>query len=106
MPHRLTLDSVCAPSQDIVSREIEGEIVIVPLTSGIGDAEDELYSLNDAGRSIWVLLDGKRSLREVVITLLGRFDAPRSEMERDVLSFVEEMVDRGMLVTLALAKTE
>jgi len=34
-----TPDTICAPSDDVVAREIEGEIVIVPLTAGIGDAD-------------------------------------------------------------------
>ena len=34
-------------SSDVVARMIEGQVVIVPLVSGIGDAEDELYTLHD-----------------------------------------------------------
>ena len=41
------------PSEDIVAREIEGELIIVPLAAGIGDMEDELFSLNETGREIW-----------------------------------------------------
>ena len=37
------------PSEDVVAREIEGEFIIVPLAAGIGDMEDELYSLNESG---------------------------------------------------------
>ena len=49
MTDTLTLDMICAPSEDVVAREIEGEIVIVPLASGIGDMEDELFTLNETG---------------------------------------------------------
>jgi hypothetical protein len=42
----VTLDTVCVPSMDVVAREIEGDMVIVPLVAGIGDADDELYTLN------------------------------------------------------------
>ena len=43
------LERIYAKSQHLVEREIEGEIIIVPLTSGIGDLEDELFSLNQVG---------------------------------------------------------
>ena len=33
--------------------------VIVPLTAGVGDLEDELYSLNESGKDVWRLLDGR-----------------------------------------------
>ena len=96
----LTLQTVCTPSDDIVAREIEGEIVIVPLTAGIGDAEDELYSLNETGQAIWKQLDGARTLAEVTDALVDEFDSPRPEIEADVLGFAGEMVRRRILVAL------
>ena len=36
------MEAVYAPSEDVVAREIEGELIIVPLVAGIGDMEDEL----------------------------------------------------------------
>ncbi len=39
-------------SDKIISRVVEGELILVPLTSGIGDLEDELYTINETGRAI------------------------------------------------------
>ena len=97
MSPSITLESICAPSDDVVAREIEGEIIIVPLVAGIGDADDELYTLNDTGRAIWQRLDGQRTLREVAASLLDEFEAPEAELEADVLGFAGEMVQRGIL---------
>jgi hypothetical protein len=94
----LTWETICVPSDDIVAREIEGEIVIVPLVSGIGDAEDELYSLNETGQAIWQKLDGARTLAAVVDALAQEFETPRLQLETDVLGFVGEMVRRGILI--------
>ncbi|MCI0477419.1 MAG: PqqD family protein [Anaerolineales bacterium] len=98
MVSSITLQTICAPSDDIVAREIEDEIIIVPLASGIGDTEDELYSLNPTGQAIWKHLDGARSLDAVVDALAMEFNAPRAELETDVLGFCNEMVTRGILV--------
>jgi len=95
----VTLQSICAPSEDIVAREIEGEIIIVPLVAGIGDAEDELYTLNETGQAIWQKLDGARTLGAVVDALESEFDTPRAELEADVLGFCGEMTRRGILVS-------
>jgi hypothetical protein len=94
------LDIVCIPSEDVVAREIEGEIVIVPLVSGIGDAEDELYTLNPTGQAIWHKLDGKRTLRKVAALLAEEFDAPLAELEKDVIGFTSELTKRRMLSVL------
>lgn len=101
MASRLDLNSVCVPSQDVVAREIEGEIVIVPVAAGIGDAEDELYTLNETGQAIWQKLDGRRALKEVAACLANEFTSPLSQLEADVLGFAGELARRGILVTKA-----
>jgi hypothetical protein len=93
----VTLVTVCVPSDDIVAREIEGEIIIVPLVAGIGDADDELYTLNETGQAIWAQLDGQHTLGEVAAALSAEFDAPADEIEADVLGFASEMAERGIL---------
>ena len=98
MDKKISLDVVYVPSEDIVARVIEGEIIIVPLTAGIGDMEDDLYTLNETGKAIWDLLDGKMTLNDIVQNLSAEFEAPEGEIERDVLGLVTELCKRRMLV--------
>jgi len=92
--------TVYAPSDDVVAREIEGELIIVPLAAGIGNMEGELYTVNKTARAIWDRLDGKRNLDEVITALAQDYDAPRDDIERDVLGLVKELVRRRMLVEI------
>ena len=94
------LDTVYAPSEDIVARSIEGELIIVPLVAGVGDLEDELYSLNQTGKAIWDKVDGKKKLKEVLDELLAEFEAPAGEIEQDLIGLVEELVRRKILVAV------
>jgi hypothetical protein len=89
-------DKIYVPSEDIVAREIEGEIIIVPLVAGIGDMEDDLYTLNETGHAVWKLLDGTKTLREVAADLSEEFEG--DEIVQDVLGFVAELVRRRILV--------
>jgi hypothetical protein len=98
MPEKTELDAAYAPSDDVVARELEGEIVIIPLVSGIGDIEDELYTLNETGQAIWRKLDGRKSLREIAVELAEEFQAAPGDIERDVLGLVRELRDRRMLI--------
>jgi hypothetical protein len=92
------LDTAPRPSPDIVARDIEGEIIIVPLVAGIGDMEDELYSLNETGRAVWDRLDGRRTLGQVVKELAGEYDAAEDVLRADVLGLVDELLKRKILV--------
>ena len=94
----LNLDTICTPSDDVVAREIEGEIIIVPLTAGIGDADDELYTLNESGRAIWTRLDGELTLGQVAAALTEDFGTSDADLQADVLGFAGELVRRGILV--------
>jgi hypothetical protein len=98
MESSITLENICSPSEDIVAREIEGDLIIIPLASGIGDMEGELYALNDTGKAIWGKLDGARSLRQIASELADEYAAPAADIERDVTGLVGELVRRKMLV--------
>jgi hypothetical protein len=93
-------DAVYAVSEDVVAREIEGEIIIVPLVAGIGDLEDELFTLNETGKAIWDKLDGQRRLNDIIAELAAEYQAPPGEIEADVLGLVAELVRRRMLVAV------
>jgi hypothetical protein len=95
------LNNIYIHSDDVVARKIEGELIIVPLVAGIGDLEDELYTLNDTGKAIWDQLDGKMTLGEIIATLDQDYDAPPGEIEQDVIGLVQELVRRRMLIEVA-----
>jgi hypothetical protein len=98
MMEKIDLSRVYGPSDDVVVREIEGEIVIVPLTSGIGDLEDELFTLNETARDIWSRVDGSRPLAAVVRELAAEYDAPEGLIRDDVVGLLQELFDRRMIV--------
>jgi len=90
--------AVFAPSDDVVSREIEGELIIVPIASGIGDLEDELYTLNETGRAIWERLDGKRTLGDVAADLAACYAGSIDRITGDVLGLAGELSKRKIIV--------
>ncbi|MFC1979903.1 PqqD family protein [Chloroflexota bacterium] len=95
------LDAIYAPSQDVVCRELKRELIIVPLVSGIGDMEDELFTLNESGRAIWGRLDGKRSLKDVIEELSAEFEVPTAQLQRDLIELVEELLRRRMVIEVS-----
>ena len=98
MEPAVTLNTICMPSEDVVARRIDDEMVIVPLAAGMGDLEGDLYTLNLTGQAIWRKLDGRLTLRQVAGLLATEFNVPLSELENDVLEFACELVQRGLLV--------
>jgi len=96
----IQLHSTLKLSEDIVARRIEDELIIIPITAGIGNLEDELYTLNETAIAIWEKMDGKRSLKQIADLLHEEFSAPIEKIETDVLGLVTELIKRRMLVTV------
>ncbi|MBW6465124.1 MAG: PqqD family protein [Brevefilum sp.] len=94
-------DTVFTISEDVVAREIEGELIIIPLVAGIGDLEDELFTLNETGKAIWKQIDGQNSLETIITHLMEAYTAERDEIEQDVLGLVAELAKRKMVVEIA-----
>jgi hypothetical protein len=84
-------------SNDIVAREIEGELIIIPIVAGIGNMENELFALDEIGREIWNRIDGKRSVGEIINDLCVLYDAGRKTIEKDVLGFIKEIASRNII---------
>jgi len=97
---KIDINAVYVPSQDIVARKIEEELIIVPLAAGVGDMEDDLYSLNETGKAIWERLAEDKSLKEVAKALSDEFAAPPGEIENDVVGLAMELLKRRMIVEI------
>ncbi len=98
MEYQIDPGAVFDKSKKVVTREIKGKLIIVPTENGIGDMEDELYTLNETGVKVWNRLDGHRTVEDVVTTLENEYDAAREVITREVAALMEELIKRKMLV--------
>jgi GeoRSP system PqqD family protein len=57
----------------------------------------QIFELNLLGADIWKLCDGERTVEGIIASLLNEYDVSREELESDVVSFLEEMRERGWL---------
>ncbi|MFC2064441.1 PqqD family protein [Chloroflexota bacterium] len=97
MSTSLNENSICIPSEDVIAREIGGEMLIIPLVAGIVEADDAIYTLSPTAQAIWTQLDGKQTLHVIIAFLSQTYDAPAEELKNDVLGFVAEMVDHSII---------
>ena len=58
---------------------------------------ESVLVLNGTGGAIAELCDG-RTIEEIVSTLAARFGAPAAQIRTDVTTYVDRLVERGLLV--------
>jgi hypothetical protein len=77
----------------VVYRPLEDEGgVLLDLDSG------RYHGVNSTGLAIWELLDGVRTVADVVVELRTRLAEPPPELEDDVTEFLSGLSARGLAV--------
>jgi len=84
------LDSIFSHSANIVTRKTGNEYVLVPIANNIADM-NSVYTLNETGAFIWEHLDGRRSLREIVDSLIEEYDVDFDSASKDMSEFIDNM---------------
>ena len=72
-------------------RVIQGEAVMVLPSTG------KVHTLNAVGTRFWELVDGQRSLADIVEQLEEEFDAPADAIAADCRRFASELAERRLL---------
>jgi hypothetical protein len=82
---------IVARTATTASRLIAGEAVILSLDTKV------LRGLNAVGSRVWELIDGRRTVDEIVDVIVAEFDVARPEAAADVAAFVRELIDKGLV---------
>ena len=87
----ITTNSVVVASKNQVSSDLANEAVILSLASGV------YYGLDNVGVRVWELLKEPRSAGDIVTTIVAEYDVERERCERDVLSLLGELEEKGLI---------
>jgi hypothetical protein len=87
----MELDSVFAPNDRVISRKIVDDLILVPIRQSVAEMET-LYTLNEVGARVYELIDGKRSVREIVETIVAEFEVAFETAESDVSEFIGQLL--------------
>jgi Coenzyme PQQ synthesis protein D (PqqD) len=83
----------------IVHRKIAEEFILVPISRRAGDL-DSIYTLNEVGARVWELLDGERSLMQIIECIIDEFEVCSNNAETDVAEFVQTLEQVGAVKTV------
>jgi len=80
----------------VVSRQIAGETILVPIRHNAADLES-IYVLNETAASAWALMDGQRTMGEILNAIAAEYDVSREEAGRDLAELVAQLGAIGAL---------
>jgi len=82
--------------KDLVTRDVAGEEIIVPIKGHVGDLEG-VFTLNEVGAMIWRLIDGQTTVRQLMEAVRNEYDVEVPEAEKDVVDFLRSLEDAGLI---------
>jgi hypothetical protein len=87
-----TLELVVRKSPDAISTNLEGESVILHVTTG------EYCGLNNVGTFLWERMEGKQTVGSLVKAVLLKYEVNEEECLQDVLAFVETLIVHDLIL--------
>lgn len=86
-----TLTTVPHPHPEIIARRLEKEAVLVMPVKG------KIKVLNDVGARVWELIDGRRTVGEIITLIAQEYEISTDTVSPDIHTFLTQLADRGMI---------
>jgi hypothetical protein len=80
-----------ALSPDVVFRELDGEAVLLDLSTGT------YFGLNAVGTRVWQMIEAGRQTPDIVSALATEYEAAPSTIAADVTRLLGELEARGLI---------
>ena len=94
---KLNLGLVYKISDNVISKTIENELVIITMNDGISDVDSSIYTLNQTGKAVWDKLDGKSSLKKIINQLASEYKVPEKKIEKDIKELMLDMIEKKLV---------
>jgi len=101
MENSLTdLKAIYKASDNIVARQIEDELIIVPIENNIADFDDAIFSFNETGRRVWDLINGELTIESICNLLASEYDSSLEEIKKDVCELTSKLLAANIIIRI------
>jgi hypothetical protein len=86
-----TLESQISIPEEVLFRDLDGEAVVLNLTSG------KYYGLDETGTRMWTLLVEHGRVDAAFRDLLDEYEVSEEQLRHDLLNLVDELAAQGLV---------
>lgn len=87
----VSLGSVVVASNELVSANLDGEVVILGFQSG------SYYGLDQVGSLVWDLLQQPQQVGAIRDAILAEYDVEVAQCQQDLLALLEVLADKQLI---------
>lgn len=96
----ITASSVFRRSEEVVCRQVGAESILVPIRQNVGNL-DFVYTLSPVAARIWALIDGKRTVEDIVGMIVDEYDVPRETAVADAQQLLTDLAGVSLVTQLS-----
>src|SRR5262249_42944559 len=87
----LTINSVVQRETEIVSAELDQDLMMVSIATG------HYYALSDVARQVWAAIERPTRISDLIADLTSNYNVDSASCEEQTLSFLGSLFDEGLL---------
>jgi len=86
-----SIDAIAVVSSELVSANLDGEVVILGFKSG------SYYSLDQVGTFVWDLIQTPHKVSAIRDSILNEYNIDLQRCEDDLLDLLNDLADHGLI---------
>ena len=86
----VSLDMIYRRGDDVVSRKIADEFILVPIRQKAVDLKS-IFTMNETGAFIWEQMDGSRTILQIKEKLMEEYSVGPMEAEADTIEIISQL---------------
>jgi len=88
----ITIDSVLIQDKELAAADLDGRVIVLSARAGA------YFDFNGVASEIWHMLSEPRSVGELFDTLSQSHDVDATTLSRDVLPFLQTLIDQRLVL--------
>jgi len=80
--------------EEIAAKVMDGEAIIINLANGI------YYSMDKVGGLIWEMIEGGRTLEDMVAMIVARYDVSQEQVKTDIELLVNDLLQENLVTAI------
>ena len=93
-------EKVYRHAADVICRQVGNESILVPIRNNVGNL-DYIYTLSPIAARIWSLIDGTRSVGQIIETICAEYDVTTGQAAADVAELVSDLDQVSLLLQVS-----
>lgn len=88
--------TVYLKNSDVISRQVAGEIILVPIRGNIANMQ-HIFTLTPVAEHIWEQIDGKTTVAQLIESICREFEVDAETAENDCLEYLQSLEKSGLI---------